>query len=99
MNPYKKAVIVFSVIMLIFITRFFVFIISVPDECVYHNGKESGFIIKYFYGFTAENGYHPAPNLLNNILTSIIGTVIGLWISSLLKRKNKRTTTLNKANA
>ncbi len=90
MNPYKKASIVFVGIIFTFSTRFILFGVLIPDECAYHNGKESGLIINLFYELTASNGYHPAPNLLNNIVTFSLGTILGFYFSFLLALKNKK---------
>lgn len=56
MNLYENALIVLLAVILTFISRFILFIILVPDQCAFHNGKERGFIMERFYDFTATNG-------------------------------------------
>lgn len=63
-----------------FVIREVLYSLIVVDDCVYHNGKEPGFIIEYFYDLPGWNGFHPAPNLLNNIVTPIIGGIIGFIV-------------------
>jgi ABC-type antimicrobial peptide transport system permease subunit len=78
-------------IIVIFIIRFILFLILVSDICAYHNGKETGFLIDTFYEMTSSSGYHPEPNTLNQILTTIIGGVLGLtFYFYILKRRMKK---------
>jgi hypothetical protein len=62
----------------VFIFRSVLFLMLVPDSCVYHNGKEEGFIIKTFYEMNSGNGFHPEPNSMNNYLTLLLGGGIGI---------------------
>jgi len=77
-----------------FIIRGILFSILVPDICAYHNGKESGFFISTFYDTPGWNGFHPAPNLLNNILTAIVGGLIGIIIYISIEKSKKRKNAL-----
>ena len=79
-------------IVLAFVIREVLYSLLVVDDCAYHNGKEPGFIIANFYGMPSWNGFHPAPNLLNNIVTPIIGGLIGFlvyyFVVRIVRRKN-----------
>ncbi len=79
-------------IALTFVIRELLYSLIVVDDCVYHNGKEPGFIIAYFYDLPGWNGFHPAPNLLNNIVTPVIGGLSGFivyyYVVRLVRRKN-----------
>ena len=63
-----------------YIFQYVLFLLFVPDSCVYHNGKNEGFIIKTFYEINAVNGFHPEPNTINYSLTTASGFVIGILI-------------------
>ena len=57
--------------------QFILFIIFVPDSCAYHTqSNERPFLIKYCY-----EGVHPTPNVLNIVLTIVIGLALGHFIA------------------
>jgi len=80
-----------GVILTLFL-NFILFDILVPDFCVYHNGKESGFIIKVFY--TMDSGFHTTPNYLNIILTEALGIIFGLMTFRFIENKFLNETSL-----
>ena len=77
-----------------FVIREILYSKLILDICAYHNGKEPGFIISYFYEMPGWNGFHPAPNLLNQILTALFGGIIGFIIYLLIKKLGKRKNAL-----
>ena len=78
MKVLKISIIILIGIFFMFFIRELLFSIFVPDPCDYHNHRiEEGFIIRNFYYFSGYTGYHPEPNILNTILTIVLGIIVG----------------------
>lgn len=62
-------------------------LVFIPDECYYHT-NEPGFLVELLFSFDSENGYHTFPNMLNLIVTLILGLIAGVFAySRMLGRK------------
>ena len=61
----------------------------IPDICYYHTNEMNSFMNLFYSAGGADNG-HPSPNLLNLIISLIIGGILGYVIYKYLTNKNKR---------
>ena len=61
----------------------------IPDICYYHTNEMNSFMNLFYSAGGADNG-HPSPNLLNLIVSLIIGGILGYGIYKYLTNKNKR---------
>ena len=48
----------------------------IPDPCYYHSHEMNYFMGLFFSALSASNG-HPEPNLVNFILSFLVGSLIG----------------------
>jgi len=58
----------------------------IPDVCYYHMNEMNSFMNLFYSAGPAENG-HPGPNLLNLIVSLIIGGILGFGMYKLLTNK------------
>jgi len=68
----------------------------IPDICYYHTHEMNSFLNLFYSAGPASNG-HPEPNILNFILSLLVGGIIGNGIYKMLTKKTelKITTTAN----
>ncbi len=90
MKPWRIIISVVIGVILGFVIREILFSVLVDDICVYHNGLEPGFFIANFYDMPGWNGFHPAPNLLNNILVILIGGGFGFAVYFMIGKLDRK---------
>lgn len=62
---------------LVFIFSFtLIYYILIPDVCYYHTNKMN-FLMNLFYSAGPADNGHPEPNLLNFVVSFIIGGILG----------------------
>ena len=66
-----------------------IYYLLIPDICYYHNNEMNSFINLFYSAGGADNG-HPSPNLLNLMISLIIGGILGHGTYKYLTNKNKR---------
>jgi hypothetical protein len=70
-----------------FVLNFFILErLIIPDPCYYHSHDANNFF-DLFYEFTAVEGFHPTPTILNLVLTLTTGSIVGLVFG--IKRTTK----------
>ncbi|MBS3993081.1 MAG: hypothetical protein KGZ87_05135 [Bacteroidetes bacterium] len=60
----------------------------IPDICYYHTHEMNSFLNLFYSAGPASNG-HPEPNILNFILSLLVGGIIGNGIYKLLTKKTE----------
>ena len=60
----------------------------IPDICYYHIHEMNSFLNLFYSAGSASNG-HPEPNILNFILSLLVGGIIGNGIYKLVTKKNE----------
>lgn len=60
----------------------------IPDICYYHTHEMNSVLSLFYSARPASNG-HPGPNILNFILSLLVGGIIGNRIFKLITKKNE----------
>ena len=60
--------------------------IIIPDPCYYHFNEMNSFMI-FFYSASPASGGHPEPNILNLLVTIIIGGLLGKGLIQFISNK------------
>lgn len=60
----------------------------IPDICYYHTHEMNSFLNLFYSAGPASNG-HPEPNILNFVLSLLVGGIIGNGIYKILTKKTE----------
>lgn len=88
---FKSSLIIITSIIILHIVNYIVErLVIIGDPCKFDKSdNELSATFKLFYTISSNTGYHPEPSLLNFSLTTLIGFILGIFISyKTLKKTN-----------